>query len=125
MLPLPDTGALLRFCYTPDIAVDLQEAKASLEASGRYSELVALLQHRGRHQEALALLQLLSRAPQRLQVAPSGAARDLRGMPGVWAAVRYVVGCAAGVVPRGVIDAHAPWILAADPEAGLEMFLQV
>lgn len=125
MLALPDTGALLRFCATPTVAADLQEAKASLEATGRYSELVALLQQRGRHAEALSLLHLLSSSPQRLQVLPTGAAADLQGLPGVWAAVKYVAACAPGSLEAKVVDAHAPWILAADPEAGLEMFLQV
>lgn len=125
MLALPDTGALLRFCATPTVAADLQEAKTSLEATGRYSELVALLQQRGRHAEALQLLQLLSCNPERLPVAPSGAAADLQGLPGVWAAVKYVAACPAGSLDAHVVDAHAPWILAADPDAGLEMFLQV
>lgn len=125
MLAVPDTGALLRFCASPSVATDLQEAKAALEAAGRYSELVALLQQRGRHAEALQLLQLLSCHPARLSVPPSGAAADLQGLPGVWAAVKYVAACPPGGLDSQVVDAHAPWILAADPEAGLEMFLQV
>lgn len=90
----------------------------------RYSELAALLRQRGRHEAALELLRCLSTAPGTLPVPPSGASVDLAGLPGVWAAVQYVAACPAGELGLPLVRAHAGWILAADPEAGLEMFVQ-
>jgi hypothetical protein len=47
-------------------------------------------QGKGRHDAALELLQALSQSPSQLRVAPKGAAAELLGLPGVWAAVRYL-----------------------------------
>ena len=71
MLAMTDTGALLRFVQRPN-QVDLGTGRAALEASGRYSELVALLALKGRREQALDLLQQLSQQPQSLPVAPQG-----------------------------------------------------
>ena len=48
------------------------------------------LQSKGRHSTALSLLHTLSQAPEQLLQPPRGAASELRGLPGVWAAVRYL-----------------------------------
>ncbi len=50
-------------------------------------------------------------------------AADLPGLPGVWAAVRYMTSLSAADTP--LIRHHSRWILAADPEAGLQAFLQM
>jgi hypothetical protein len=44
-----------------------------------------------RHAQGLALLQQLSQQPEGMAVPPTGAAADLKGLPGVWAAVRWVL----------------------------------
>ncbi|KAK9844012.1 hypothetical protein WJX81_001849 [Elliptochloris bilobata] len=121
MLVMSDTGALLRFVQRPN-AASLEEGRAALQAAGRYSELVALYQRRGQHQAALSLLRTLSQAPEELAMAPRGAAAELAGLTGVWAAVKYLV--SVGSQHMDLIQAHAQWILSADPEAGLEMLLQ-
>lgn len=53
----------------------------------------------------------------------AGAAAELRDLTGVWAAVRYLV--AVGGNQTGLVKKHARWILAVDPEAGLEMFTEM
>jgi hypothetical protein len=45
--------------------------------------------HRRRHGQGLQLLQQLSQSPGSMAIPPSGAAADLKGLPGVWAAVRW------------------------------------
>jgi hypothetical protein len=87
MLLQPDSGALLRFLQQPN-HVDLGEGSLALRALGRYAELAALLQQHRQHREAMALLRSLSQAPGELPVPPTGAAKDLPGLPGVWAAIR-------------------------------------
>lgn len=59
MLAMDDTGALLRFVQRPN-KVSLGEGEAALNATGRYSELVALYQERGQYEAALDLLRTLS-----------------------------------------------------------------
>lgn len=90
LLLLPDSGALLRLLQRPHRA-DLGHGAAALASAGRYAELAALYHSRGRHAEGLQLLRTLSQRPEALSPPPVGAALDLRGLPGVWAAVR----CAA------------------------------
>jgi hypothetical protein len=68
----------------------LDDGHTALAAAGRYAELAALLQYNRQHEAALQLLRQLSQDPASLPVPPSGAAVDLRGLPGVWAAVRCV-----------------------------------
>ncbi|KAI3425935.1 hypothetical protein D9Q98_007907 [Chlorella vulgaris] len=121
LLAMPDGGALLRFVQRPN-CVDLEAGEAALKASGRYSELVALYQTKGRHAAALDLLRALSQSPEQLPAPAQGASAELRGLPGVWAAVKYVCHLPAGQRDLGLISAHAKWMLAADPDAGLEMF---
>lgn len=93
MLTQPDGGAALRLLQQPN-HVDLEDGEVVLREAGRYAELAALYKHRGRHAEGLALLQCLSQEPAGLCPAPRGAAADLPGLTGVWAAVRYA--CTAG-----------------------------
>uniref|UniRef100_A0A1D1ZMX2 CNH domain-containing protein n=1 Tax=Auxenochlorella protothecoides TaxID=3075 RepID=A0A1D1ZMX2_AUXPR len=119
LLALPDSGALLHFIQRPN-HVDLEEGRAALRAAGRYSELVALYQGRGRHSSALALLESLSVRPEQLEVPAQGASAELRGLPGAWAAVRYLLGLGADQL--SLISTHSRWILEADPDAGLQMF---
>jgi hypothetical protein len=47
-------------------------------------------QGRGQHSAALSLLESLSVHPEALKVPARGASAELRGLPGVWAAVRYL-----------------------------------
>ncbi|KAL4436979.1 hypothetical protein ABPG75_004118 [Micractinium tetrahymenae] len=121
LLALPDSGALLRFVQRPN-CVDLEAGEAALRSLGRYSELVALYQTKGRHAAALELLHALSQGPEQLPAAPQGASAELRGLPGVWAAVKYVCHMPEGERDLSLISTHAKWILRADPDAGLEMF---
>ncbi|KAL4430543.1 hypothetical protein ABPG77_005783 [Micractinium sp. CCAP 211/92] len=121
LLALPDSGALLRFVERPN-CVDLEAGEAALRSAGRYSELVALYQTKGRHAAALELLHTLSQSPERLPAPPQGASAELRGLPGVWAAVKYVCHMPEGERDLSLVSTHAKWILAADPDAGLEMF---
>jgi hypothetical protein len=120
LLAQPDAGALLQLLKRPN-AVHLAAGEAALSAAGRYAELVALYKAHGRHAEALDLLQALSLSPGSLSAPPAGAAAELRGGPGVWAAVRYLV-TAEEAVDFRLAAAHARWILRGDAEAGLEMF---
>lgn len=113
------SGSLLRFVQRPN-CVEMGAGEAALRAQGRYSELVSLYQSKGRHSAALSLLQTLSQAPQQLPAPPKGAASELSGLPGAWAAVRYL--CQLQPAPLDLLTTHARWILEADPEAGLEMF---
>lgn len=122
MLALPDTGQLLRF-VKGDNSLDLSVGRSSLEAAGRYSELVALLRGRGCHDEALHLLRQLSQSPHDLPVPAAGAATDLVGMPGVWAAVHYIM--AIGPDYTALIRQHSRWVLEADSEAGIDMLAQM
>lgn len=52
--------------------------------------LVAFLQGKGRHAAALDLLKKLALEPASLPVKPKGAAAELQGLPGIWAAVKYL-----------------------------------
>ncbi|PRW34079.1 glycoside hydrolase isoform A [Chlorella sorokiniana] len=121
LLAAPDSGALLRFVQRPNW-VDLEAGEAALRSAGRYSELVALYQSKGRHSAALNLLHNLSQQPEQLPAPAQGASAELRGLPGVWAAVKYVCHLPEGQRDLALISTHAKWMLAADPDAGLEMF---
>ena len=48
---------------------------------------------------------------------------DLPGLPGVWAAVRYLVSLTED--EAALIRNHSGWILGADPEAGLQVWIGV
>ncbi|KXZ52313.1 hypothetical protein GPECTOR_10g945 [Gonium pectorale] len=122
LVVLPDSGSLLRFVQLTNY-VDLQEGEQALSESGMYAELAALYRYNGRHEEGLELLRKLSQEPEALPRAARGAAADLPGLPGVWAAVRYMVTLSAQQAPT--IQRHAGWILAADPEAGLSALLHM
>ncbi|GFR42239.1 hypothetical protein Agub_g3133, partial [Astrephomene gubernaculifera] len=119
---LPDSGALLRFVQLAN-RVDLREGEQALSECGMYAELAALYKYNGCHEEGLELLRRLSQEPDSLPRKPRGAAADLPGLPGVWAAVRYLVSLTAQHAP--VITRHAGWMLAADPEAGLSALLHM
>ena len=122
MLVGPDTGAALRFVSRPN-RVRPADGEAALRAAGRYSELVALFQSVGRHEAALDVLQALSQAPGSLDPPPTGAASDLGGVTGAWAAVRYLHAVGGG--RADLVHVHARWIVAADPEAGVQMLLDL
>jgi hypothetical protein len=87
MLLQPDSGALLRLLQQVNF-VDLEDGESVLTSHGRYAELAVLFQYHKKHGQGLRLLQQLSQAPEGLAVPPAGAAKDLKGLPGVWAAVR-------------------------------------
>jgi Vacuolar sorting protein 39 domain 1 len=88
-LLLPDNGALLQFIQRAN-EVDLEAGSKALEKAGRYAELVALYKAHNRHAAALEVLETLILRPDTLQVAPKGAAIELTGLPGVWAAIQYL-----------------------------------
>lgn len=71
MLATSDTGALLRFVQRPN-SIDLAAGEESLQAKGRYSEMVALLQAKGKHAAALDILKRVSQKAEDLPVAPQG-----------------------------------------------------
>ena len=123
MLVGPDTGAALRFAGAPGNRVSLPHGEASLRSAGRHAELVALLRGAGRHEDALDLLKALSTAPASLPVPPTGAAADLRGVTGAWAAARYLH--TVGGARPDLVHAHARWIVAADDDAGLRLLLEL
>ncbi|GAX76818.1 hypothetical protein CEUSTIGMA_g4264.t1 [Chlamydomonas eustigma] len=122
MVLMPDTGALLRFVQSPN-HIGLEDAKAVLTQHGMYAELAALYRANAQHSEGLELLRKLSQEPGKLDVPARGAAADLPGLPGVWAAVRYLVSLTEE--EAALIRNHSSWILGADPEAGLQAFLQM
>ncbi|GIL77647.1 hypothetical protein Vretifemale_7143 [Volvox reticuliferus] len=122
MVAMPDSGSLLRFLQMHNY-VDLQEGEKALEESGMYAELAALYKFNGCHEKGLELLRKLSQDPGSLSRPARGAAADLPGLPGVWAAVRYMVSLSAA--DAAVIQRHAGWILAADAEAGLSALLHM
>ncbi len=64
-----------------------------------------LLQSKGRHSAALDLLRTLSEQPEKLDVPPTGASVDLKGLPGVWAAVRCL--CSMHQQDLQLITTHA------------------
>lgn len=69
--------------------------------------------------QALDVLHACSQDFDSLHPSPTGAAADLRGLPGVWAAVRYLTHLASAHVD--LIRKHSEWILKADPEAGFQV----
>ena len=96
--------------------------EAALRAAGRYAEVVALLQSTGRHEAALEVLKALATDRASLPAPPTGAAADLAGVTAAWAAVRALHAAGAGARPD-LIQCHASWVLASDPDAGLGLLL--
>ncbi len=88
-LLLPDNGALLQFIQRAN-DVDLETGSTALEKAGRYAELVALYKAHDKHAPALEVLEKLTLRPDTLKMAPKGAAIELTGLPGVWAAIQYL-----------------------------------
>jgi hypothetical protein len=153
LLLLPDSGALLKFFERPNCvdfaageaalqrAGRYAELVALYRVSGRqvsafffrsaireilysrYSPAICCSQSRDRHESALDMLQTLSASPEELPSPPQGAAVELKGMPGVWAAVKYLTSMDSPDFQ--LVSAHSKWILQGDPEAGLEMFEQM
>jgi len=89
LLILPDNGALLQFLERAN-SVHFDFTSLKLERAGRYAELVALLKSSGRHRDAMQVLQKLSVSFDDLKNPPVGAAMELRGLPGAWAAIKYL-----------------------------------
>lgn len=54
-----------------------------------------------------------------------GAASELVGLPGVWAAVRYCARLGRGGQRASLVLDFSQWILTADPENGIEMFMEM
>ncbi|GMH40000.1 hypothetical protein BSKO_07904 [Bryopsis sp. KO-2023] len=115
-----DTGQLLEFVQKPN-SVDLVEGESALANAGRYAELAALYQSHGCHDKGMEILRKVSQDPESLEVPPSGAAREMKGMTGVWSAVRYLSKLSSH--DTAVIQNHAGWVLRIDPEAALEVFI--
>lgn len=88
-LLLPDNGALLQFIQRSN-DVDLETGSTALEDAGRYAELIALYKAHNRHAAALEILEKLIMRPNTLRIGPKGAAIELTGLPGVWAAIQYL-----------------------------------
>lgn len=88
-LVLPDNGALLQFVQRPN-DVDIETGAMALHEAGRYAELIALYKSHGDYARALDILEKLTRSPDELKVKPRGAAIELTGLPGVWAAIQLV-----------------------------------
>jgi hypothetical protein len=122
LLLLPDSGALLRFVQRPN-SVDWVASEAALKEAGRYAELTCLYQQNSKHDLALDLIKALSTAPESLATAPQGAAAELKGCPGVWHAVKYLISMESPDFQ--LVSAHAKWILQGDQDAGLDMFAQM
>lgn len=90
-LILPDNGALLQFLQRPN-HVDFVAGRSALESAGRYAEMVQLYRVHDKHRAALELLKNLSLGSSgRLEKSPQGAAAELKGPPGAWAAVKYIL----------------------------------
>ena len=88
-LVLPDNGALLQFVQRPN-DVDVETGAVALEQAGRYAELIALYKSHGDYARALDILEKLTLSPGDLKVKPQGAAIEMAGLPGVWAAIQLV-----------------------------------
>lgn len=88
LLILPDNGALLQFLERAN-SVHFEFTAPKLERDGRYAELVALLKSSGRHRDAMQILRKLSTF-EGFTSPPVGAAMELRGRPGAWAAIKYL-----------------------------------
>ncbi|MEW5314407.1 MAG: hypothetical protein WDW38_005909 [Sanguina aurantia] len=73
--------------------------------------------------EGPALNPVSGSLPQPLHLLSRPPCSDLSGLPGVWAAVRYLVSLSEA--EASLIRTHSKWILLADPESGLEAFLQM
>ncbi len=69
--------------------------------------------------QALDVLHACSQSHSSLDPPATGAAADLSGLPGVWAAVRYL--SHLGSEQADLIRQHSGWILSQDPEAGLQV----
>jgi hypothetical protein len=90
-LILPDNGALLQFLHRTN-HVDFETGRSALESAGRYAELVELYRVHGKHRAALELLSKLSLSRSgSFEQSPQGAAAELKGPPGAWAAVKYLM----------------------------------
>ena len=89
-------------------------------------------QHK-QHNDAMELLYKLSREPTSLTPLPDSAASSLAGIPGVWAALKYIHNIPTGSDPGGVLGgprhstsllicSHAKrWLLAEDAEACIDV----
>ena len=107
LLVLPDNGALLQFLERPN-SVDLEVSTTTLLAAGRYAELVSLYTEKGDYAAALLILEKLttklhstlnnnnssssnsSSKNECFEVPPQGAAIELSGQPGIWAAIKLL-----------------------------------
>jgi len=85
--------------------------------------VLLLLQSKNRHAAALDLLEKLTLRPESMAVQPRGAAAELPGLPGVWAAVKYLT--TLGAPDFALMSYHARWIIQGDPEAGVDMFVHL
>eukprot|EP00798_Chlamydomonas_sp_ICE-L_P023232 gene23232-30455_t len=96
-----------RFVQMPN-SVHLEEGEKILAEAGMFAELAALFKHNKQHGPGLDLIRRLSQDPSSLPVKPKGAAADLAGLP-----------------ETDLIRQHSKWILPADPDAGVQAFLQM
>jgi len=69
--------------------------------------LTACCTHHGSAAQRAAIGRLRAQAPEELEVPPRGAAAELAGLTGVWAAVKYLV--SVGAQHMDLIQAHAQY----------------
>lgn len=90
LFSLPDTGSLLQFLGGEN-HVEYESARSLLLQSGRYSELINLHRNYKHHSTALDIIRKLCNNPEEFEHEPRGVSADLKGLPGAWAAVRYLL----------------------------------
>lgn len=79
------------------------------------------MQNNGHHSTALDLLRRLSVEPENFDIHPQGVSMDLKGLPGVWATVKYLTSIKHS--DMSLIKYHSKWIAQMDPDAAVELFV--
>lgn len=114
------TGSVLQFLQRRDNNVDYESSRVALQRKGLYSELLQLYNIQGHHSTAMELIKKLSLDPEKVIPRPAGTSAELRGQPGVWAAVKYL---SSIVNPEiSLVKYHCRWMMSLDPDATVTMF---
>ncbi len=114
------TCSILQFLQRRDNQVDYESSRVALQKRGLYSELLQLYSIQGHHSTAMELIKKLSLEPEKLIPTPAGTAAELKGRPGVWAAVRYL---SSIVNPEiSLVKYHSRWMMNVDLDATVTMF---
>jgi len=85
------------------------------------SSTLGVVQNNGHHSTALDLLKRLSIEPGNFDIHPRGVSMELKGLPGVWAAVKYLTSIKHS--DMSLIKYHSKWIVQMDPDAAVELFV--